>query len=147
MVKRITNKDLYKLIQAGAKTSAKRDEELYELIQAGAKRDEELYELIQAGAKTSAKRDEELYELIKIVVKNVESLQDDMQYLRSSVQELQKGSFTEQEKEELLAMARHYDKWLEDDTLGKDRITLARKEYDSAALARGFTNRFAPVPA
>jgi hypothetical protein len=56
--------------------------------------------------------------------------------------DLEKGLFTEEEKEQVMVMARHYDHWLEDDTLGTKRITLTREEYDAASFARGFRNRF-----
>jgi hypothetical protein len=56
--------------------------------------------------------------------------------------DLEKGLFTEEEKEKVMVMARHYDHWLEDDTLGTKRITLTREEYDAASFARGFRNRF-----
>jgi hypothetical protein len=56
--------------------------------------------------------------------------------------DLEKGLFTEEEKEKVIVMARHYDHWLEDDTLGTKRITLTREEYDAASFARRFQNRF-----
>jgi hypothetical protein len=56
--------------------------------------------------------------------------------------DLEKGLFTEEEKETVMVMARHYDHWLENDTLGTKRITLTREEYDAASFARGFRNRF-----
>jgi hypothetical protein len=56
--------------------------------------------------------------------------------------DLEKGLFTEEEKEKVMVMARHYDHWLEDATLGTKRITLTREEYDAASFARGFRNRF-----
>jgi hypothetical protein len=61
---------------------------------------------------------------------------------KAQFKDLEKGLFTEEEKETVIVMARHYDHWLEDDTLGTKRITLTREEYDAASFARGFRNRF-----
>jgi molecular chaperone DnaK (HSP70) len=66
--------------------------------------------------------------------------------IKGRLTNLEKGLFTEEEKEEILAMVRHYDKWLEDDTKGQSRITLTREEYDAASRAQGFPNRFVGVP-
>jgi hypothetical protein len=56
--------------------------------------------------------------------------------------DLEEGLFTEEEKEKVMVMVRHYDHWLEEDTLGTNRITLTREEYDAASFAQGFQNRF-----
>jgi predicted nucleic acid-binding Zn-ribbon protein len=61
---------------------------------------------------------------------------------RDRFDDLEKGAFTSQEKEEMLAMVRHYDKWLEAETKGKDRITLTRPEYDTIMESVRLPNRF-----
>ncbi|MCI0542285.1 hypothetical protein L0Y69_00820 [bacterium] len=100
-----------------------------------------------------AAENKQLAEMLKSVAVNLLKFQQEttsfqveteraLSELRGAIQELNRGSLTKEEKEELLAMARHYDKWLEDDALGKKRITLLRKEYDLASLAEPFPNRF-----
>ena len=61
---------------------------------------------------------------------------------RDRFDDLEKGAFTSQEKEEVLAMVRHYDKWLEAETKGKNRITLTRPEYDTIIESVRLPNRF-----
>ena len=61
---------------------------------------------------------------------------------RDRSDDLEKGAFTSQEKEEMLVMVRHYDKWLEAETKGKDRITLTRPEYDTLMESVRLPNRF-----
>jgi hypothetical protein len=61
---------------------------------------------------------------------------------KSRFDDLEKAAFTSQEKEEVLAMVRHYDKWLEAETKGKDRITLTRSEYDNLMESVRLPNRF-----
>jgi predicted nucleic acid-binding Zn-ribbon protein len=61
---------------------------------------------------------------------------------RDRFDDLEKGLFTEEEKEQMLAMVRHYDKWLEEDTTGKSRITLTREEYDGLMESVRLPNRF-----
>ena len=66
--------------------------------------------------------------------------------VRHDIADLKKGALTEREKDELLAMSRHYNERLEKDVLGKESITLTRKEYDATAKAAGFDNRFEMEP-
>jgi hypothetical protein len=61
---------------------------------------------------------------------------------RDHFDDLEKAAFNSQEKEEVLAMVRHYDKWLEAETKGKDRITLTRSEYDNLMESVRLPNRF-----
>ncbi len=61
---------------------------------------------------------------------------------RDSVKELREGMFTAEEKEDLMANVCHINERLEHEALGKSDITLTRSEYDHAALARPFANRF-----
>jgi hypothetical protein len=61
---------------------------------------------------------------------------------RDRFDDLEKGLFTEEEKEQMLAMVRHYDRWLEEDTTGKSRITLTREEYDGLMESVRLPNRF-----
>jgi hypothetical protein len=61
---------------------------------------------------------------------------------RDRFDDLEKGAFTSQEKEEMLAMVRHYDKWLEEDVKGENRITLTRPEYDTLMENVRLQNRF-----
>jgi hypothetical protein len=56
--------------------------------------------------------------------------------------DLEKGLFTEEEKEQMLAMVRHYDKWLVADAKGENRITLTRPEYDMLMENVRLPNRF-----
>jgi hypothetical protein len=76
----------------------------------------------------------------------IDAVEEEARAFRAEVMarfsDLEKGLFTEEEKETVMVMARHYDQWLEDDTRGKNRITLTREEYDAASFARGFRNRF-----
>jgi predicted nuclease with TOPRIM domain len=76
----------------------------------------------------------------------IDAVEEEARAFRTEVMarfsDLEKGLFTEEEKEKVMAMVRHYDHWLEDDTLGTKRITLTREEYDAASFARGFRNRF-----
>ncbi len=61
---------------------------------------------------------------------------------RDNFKELREGMFTPEEKEDLMANVRHINERLEHEALGKSDITLTRSEYDHAALARPFANRF-----
>jgi molecular chaperone DnaK (HSP70) len=61
---------------------------------------------------------------------------------RDRFDDLEKGLFTEEEKEQMLAMVRHYERWLEEETKGKDRITLTRPEYDTIIESVRLPNRF-----
>jgi hypothetical protein len=76
----------------------------------------------------------------------IDTVEEEARAFRTEVMarfsDLEKGLFTEEEKEKVMAMVRHYDHWLEHDTLGTNRITLTREEYDAASFARGFRNRF-----
>jgi chromosome segregation ATPase len=59
---------------------------------------------------------------------------------------IEKRTFSSEEREELLEVARHYDQWLEEETLGKRRITLTRSEYNATQKVAGFPNRFMASP-
>ena len=95
---------------------------------------------------TIAELAKEMREGFKEMLEAELTTHESLQELRRSVRELEKGAFTEKEKEEVLAMVRHYDRWLEEDTVGKNRITLTREEYEAATRAQGFPNRFVRVP-
>lgn len=62
--------------------------------------------------------------------------------LRNIADKLEEGAFTKDEKEEILNMVRNIDERLEEETLGKDKITLTRGEYNGVADTVGFENRF-----
>jgi uncharacterized protein (UPF0335 family) len=87
---------------------------------------------------------------LRFLHERVEGLETESREFRkeakSRFDDLEKGLFTEEEKEQIMAMVRHYDKWLVADTKGKERITLTREEYDAASRAQGFPNRFVGVP-
>jgi hypothetical protein len=65
--------------------------------------------------------------------------------LKKVTDELYEGAFTKDEKEEVLNMVRNIDERLEEETLGKDKITLTRGEYDGVADTVGFENRFEKI--
>lgn len=62
--------------------------------------------------------------------------------IKASVSELQKGSLTSDEKEELLSFIRPVDEFLVNKELGKTDITLTRAEYDKVQKIAGFRHRF-----
>jgi signal transduction histidine kinase len=89
---------------------------------------------------------EKLAELIKSVATTLADFQQEtreaIKDLHGEVGELRKGLFTETEKESLLETVKHIDERLEDETLGRNKITLTRAEYDATSVASGFPNRF-----
>lgn len=82
---------------------------------------------------------------LRFIHERVDGLETEFREFRKETRDrfddLEKGAFTSQEKEEVLAMVRHYDKWLEAETKGKDRITLTRSEYDSLMESVRLLNR------
>jgi ABC-type transporter MlaC component len=98
---------------------------------------------LAANQESLAVNQKELTQLVESIARNLADFQKDT---KESLADLTKGLFTEQEKEEVLAMVRHYDKWLEADVKGENRITLTRGEYEAASRAQGFPNRFIGVP-
>ena len=66
----------------------------------------------------------------------------DIRQTMATKENLEERTLTPEEKEELLTMVRHYNKWLEDETLGERRITFTRAEYDATQKVAGFPHRF-----
>ena len=94
---------------------------------------------LAANQESLAANQKELTQLVESIARNLANFQKDT---KETLVDLTKGLFTEQEKEEVLAMVRHYDKWLEEETKGKDRITLTRPEYDTIMESVRLPNRF-----
>ncbi len=69
-------------------------------------------------------------------------MKDFREETRGAIKELYEGMFTPEEKEDLMLNIRHSNERLEHEALGKSDITLTRSEYDHAALAHPFPNRF-----
>lgn len=65
--------------------------------------------------------------------------------IRTDIEQLKEGALTRNEKEEVLNMVRNIDERLEEETLGKDKITLTRNEYDDVTKTVGFENKFEKV--
>lgn len=103
----------------------------------------ELAQEMRAGFATIRETLQQGFEILNAKTDKVE---EDFQEFRKEAKgrfdDLEKGLFTEEEKEKVMSMARHYDRWLEEDTLGKTRITLTRPEYNATSRAQGFPNRF-----
>ncbi|MCX6736161.1 MAG: hypothetical protein NTZ13_03705 [Candidatus Parcubacteria bacterium] len=72
----------------------------------------------------------------------MDGLESRMGSIETRIGRLEFQSFTNEEKEEVLAMVRHYDKRLELETLGKDFIVLTREEYNIFVKIAGISNRF-----
>lgn len=72
----------------------------------------------------------------------MDGLESRMGSIETRIGRLEFQSFTNDEKEEVLAMVRHYDKRLEAETLGKDFIVLTREEYNIFVKIAGIANRF-----
>lgn len=70
---------------------------------------------------------------------------EDLRDIKNDIEQLKKGAFSKDEKEEVLDMVKHYNQKLEDDVLGKRDITLLRSEYDDVAKTVGFENRFEKI--
>jgi hypothetical protein len=110
----------------------------------------ELAEEMHEGFKGIAKRfegiDERFMGLTEIVESIARNLADFQRDTKETLTDLTKGLFTEQEKEEVLAMVRHYDQWLVEDAKGEKRITLTRPEYDTLMESVRLPNRFVKLP-
>ena len=72
----------------------------------------------------------------------MDGLETRMGSLEKRMDSLELRMFTDEEKEEILAMVRHYDQRLETETLGKNFITLTREEYNIFVKIAGIPNRF-----
>ncbi|MCP5008253.1 MAG: hypothetical protein GY941_30615 [Planctomycetes bacterium] len=82
---------------------------------------------------------------LRDVKEDVVSLKENVRDMRIDIKELKKGAFTKNEKDEVLNMVRNIDERLEEETLGRDKITFTRGEYDSVAKTSGFENRFEKI--
>jgi predicted nucleic acid-binding Zn-ribbon protein len=91
-----------------------------------------------------------IHERVGGLEERVEGLQTEFREFRKEARDrfddLEKGLFTEEEKEQMLAMVRHYDKWLVADAKGENRITLTRPEYDTLMENVRLPNRFVKLP-
>ena len=87
-----------------------------------------------------------VHERVGVLEERVGGLETEFREFRKEARDrfddLEKGLFTEEEKEQVLAMVRHYDKWLEEDVKGENRITLTRSEYDTLMESVRLPNRF-----
>ncbi len=72
----------------------------------------------------------------------MDGLESRMGSMETQIRNLELRSFTEEEKEKILSLIRHYDKRLEAETLGKDFVLLTREEYDVFVKLAGIANRF-----
>jgi hypothetical protein len=86
--------------------------------------------------------DKEQKQIVNMIAELSSKMTEEFRDVKTRLVELEKKSLTKDETDELLAMARHYNKLLEDDARGKRNIMLEREEYDAAAEAKGFENRF-----
>ena len=88
---------------------------------------------------------EKLDEKIGGVRVELSDFRTEMKDVKTDIEQLTKGALTEDEKDEVLNMVRNIDERLEEETLGKDKITLNRNEYDNVANTVGFANKFEKV--
>lgn len=72
----------------------------------------------------------------------MEGMESKMGSIETRIGNLELRAFTEEEKDEILSLIRHYDKRLEAETLGKDFVLLTREEYDIFVKLAGIANRF-----
>jgi len=107
---------------------------------------EELARMMQAGFQGIDERLGKKIDKLDLRMDNMEVKMDNMEVKMGSMEtrmsRLEERSFTNEEKEAVLAMVRHYDKRLEAETLGKDYILLTRKEYNIFVKIAGIPNRF-----
>jgi hypothetical protein len=76
---------------------------------------------------------------------DIKQLQEGQRDMRMDIEGLKEGAFTKDEKEGVLDMVKNIDKRLEEETLGKDKITLNRDEYNGVSNTVGFENKFEKV--
>lgn len=81
-------------------------------------------------------------ELADLIRESHKETQQKLHELEISVNHLEEGQLSQEEKENLFVVVDHINKRLENETLGKQDITLLRSEYDSTAVAAKFPNRF-----
>ena len=90
-----------------------------------------------------------LYKRMELEIMNLKEevggFRIELRDLRNIADRLEDGALTNGEKEEVLNMIRNIDKRLEEETLGKDKITLTRSEYNGVAKTVGFENKFEKV--
>lgn len=72
----------------------------------------------------------------------MDGMESRMGSIETRIGNLELRAFTEEEKDEILSLVRHYDKRLEAETLGKDFVLLTREEYDIFVKLAGIANRF-----
>jgi hypothetical protein len=75
----------------------------------------------------------------------IQGFGSELRDLKKTVDVIERGAFTEDEKEDVLTVVGQINQQLKDNTLGKDNITLTREEYDGTAKSVGFGNRFETI--